>query len=611
MRVCFLKPFFAALLFLALAPLSLPAVAGEVDPFPAYDCLRPNVEFWEKIYSRYSLNEGVIHDSNDLAVVYGVIELAGESDPDAARINRERSQAAKVKYREILMRLAAGEPAVTTEEQRVLALFGGAPSPATLARAAQSVRMQRGQMDRFKEGLIRSGAYLETFKEEFRSQGLPEDLAYLAHVESSFNVHAYSKVGAAGVWQFTRQTGKRFMRVDEVIDERRDPFAATRAAVLYLKQNHQQLGSWPVAITAYNHGEYGMARALVEKGDYETIFREYESPLFGFASRNFYSEFLAARLVAGNYRRYFGELAFHQPQRFFEFELAGFASLAGLADHFRIDLEELARLNPALLPPLVSGQQLVPPGYRLRLPERQGRMRQLARALPGDFYRVEQQPSFFYEVRRGDTASLIASRHNVPLAELVAANRLDDRGTVHLGQNLSIPVAADARTPVTETPVAAGEKSGANRAAFATLAGSAKVEVSKAPEGVASPPAATTGEEAGASGPVVVRQAVASGQLKVEAVRGKGGKRYGLIRVAAGETLGHYAEWLEVHARDLRRLNHLRFGSVIRPGQRLKIPLAKVAPARFEKRRVEFHKSIREDIFAGLAKSANPSVAAL
>ena len=96
----------------------------------------------------------------------------------------------------------------------------------------------------------------------FRDQGMPDDLALLPHVESSFNVRAYSKYGAAGVWQFMRGTGRRFMKVDYVVDESLDPITATRAAARLLRENYAILGTWPLALTAYNHGAAGMARAV-------------------------------------------------------------------------------------------------------------------------------------------------------------------------------------------------------------------------------------------------------------------------------------------------------------------------------------------------------------
>src|SRR4029453_14806897 len=165
-----------------------------------------------------------------------------------------------------------------------------APTPSDYRDAKDELRFQLGQRDKFRDGLVRSGAYEEQMRAVFRENGLPDGLALLPHVESSFNVRAYSKYGAAGVWQFMRGTGRRFMKVDYVIDERLDPITSTRAAARLLRENYGILGSWPLALTAYNHGAAGMNGAVEKVGTsrIEVIIARYDSPSFGFASRNFY-----------------------------------------------------------------------------------------------------------------------------------------------------------------------------------------------------------------------------------------------------------------------------------------------------------------------------------
>lgn len=612
----------------------LPTTATADELFPAYDCLKPNIAFWEDIYSRYALTQGVIHDSKNLGIVYEVIDLLGEGEPDAMKINRERSKQAQQKYQAILTRLATGTPPATAEEKRVRNLFGNHAEPHDFQAATDNLRMQQGQKDRFREGLIRSGAYLESIQQTFRNQGLPEDLAYLAHVESSFNVKAYSKFGAAGIWQFTRSTGKRFMLIDYTIDERRDPYRATEAAATYLKENYRRLGNWPLALTAYNHGANGMARAKEKHGSYPEIFAHYESPLFGFASRNFYSEFLAARQVAKNYRRYFGELRLDRPQPFYEVKMENYASLPELADHFRIDLDTIAEMNPALRQPLFNGQKFVPPGYLLRLPSRGDRMATLAKNMPRDLYQDKQKPSRFYEVRNGDTAGLIARRHGISLQELAQANQLNNHTTVYVGQNLRIPDQGETLAPTSKTVTAKTKPEEASSRILTAMneeqkSPPAPVTVAKPtaptppkiakptpmpqktevrlaavqPQGPASSLQKLEAAPAGAEGVVAVPPeqvipGVVYGHLKVEKVTGKGKNRLGTIRVEAGETLGHYAEWLGVRAKDLRRLNGLRFGATLHFDQQLQIPLATVNREQFEERRFEYHKEIEEDFFA-------------
>ena len=157
---------------------------------------------------------------------------------------------------------------------------------------------------------MRSGAWREHIAATFTKMGLPRELAALPHVESSFNTYAYSKVGAAGMWQFMRGTGRRFLRIDAAVDERLDPYRSTEAAASFLEQNYIVLGSWPLALTAYNHGPGGMKRAQEQLGtsDIVTIVRKYNSRSFGFASRNFYVAFLAALEIDSDPDKFFGSI---------------------------------------------------------------------------------------------------------------------------------------------------------------------------------------------------------------------------------------------------------------------------------------------------------------
>ncbi|MBI4473521.1 MAG: transglycosylase SLT domain-containing protein [Acidobacteria bacterium] len=143
---------------------------------------------------------------------------------------------------------------------------------------------------------------------------MPETIALLPLVESSFENRSFSKAGAAGIWQFTRQTGRMYLRVTNRIDERLDPVKATHAAARLLRQNYRALGNWPLAITAYNHGRAGMLRARkAHDGALSTIINDYDGPLFGYASMNFYAEFIAAVQVYESYPQYFGELVLDAP----------------------------------------------------------------------------------------------------------------------------------------------------------------------------------------------------------------------------------------------------------------------------------------------------------
>lgn len=414
---------------------------ASADPFPMPEAIAPNVGFWTKVYTQYTTSQGIVHDNQDLDVIYEIIDLLPYDNPGGAKINRHRMKKANEKYEGILRQLAKDPNTANAACRRVADLLGGPPDSRRFMAAAGRVRCQVGQKDRFQAGLIRSGAYVDQIRDIFRARGLPEDLAYLPHVESSFNPNAYSKFGAAGMWQFTRSTGKRFMTVGYALDERRDPILATYAAAELLKENYEKLGSWALAITAYNHGAAGMQRAKSLHGDYTTIFKSYRSRSFKFASRNFYSEFLAARQVATDHQTYFGDLVLDRPMPSQTVSLQGYVSMDDLSRHFQISPEILKELNPALRQPVFDGQKLVPKGYSLRLPVPPATDETLTAAvIPASFFKATQTPSKFYTVQRGDTAGRVARTHGVTLPELILANNLDRRATIYPRQTLRIPV---------------------------------------------------------------------------------------------------------------------------------------------------------------------------
>ena len=264
--------------------------------------LEPDVQFWIRVYTQVDTNGGFIHDADNLAIVYDTLHFdAGASPHERQKVVERDEDHISAALRRIA---AANGGTLSEEDQKIRDLWGAQVTPARLRDAADNVRFQLGQADRFRAGLIRSGAWETHIAETLANLGLPAELAVLPHVESSFNPAAYSKVGAAGLWQFMRSTGRRYMRIDGSVDDRLDPFRSTEAAAQLLAYNYRLLGTWPLALTAYNHGAEGMRRAVQELGttDIVKIVRNYHSRTFGFASRNFYVSFLAALDVDRNRR---------------------------------------------------------------------------------------------------------------------------------------------------------------------------------------------------------------------------------------------------------------------------------------------------------------------
>jgi membrane-bound lytic murein transglycosylase D len=631
------KILFLSILFAVMAFYSADAAAFS-DTFPVYDSIRPNVSFWKKIYTEYSTTQGVIHDKRKLGIIYEVIDLKDRDRHGSRKINRNRIKKAKKKYKVILTKLGQGKTPLGPEEQRVAALFGDHAKPADFQAAKRNLRCQVGQKDPFRQGIIRSGAYLEEIMQIFRDHGLPVDLAYLPHVESSFNPKAYSKFGAAGMWQFTRSTGKQYMTVSYAVDERRDPILSSRAAARLLKRNFKKFQNWPMAITAYNHGVTGMLRAQRRKGNYEAIFNGYRSRIFKFASRNFYSEFLAAREAARDYRLYFGELALDRPLSRETVVMAGYGSLPQIARQLNLKLSELAKLNPALRNPVLRGQKYVPRGFHLNLPARSDREWQsLIAELAPKIYKNHQKRSRIYTVRKGDTAGDIARIHGVNLRELIAVNNLDARATIFINQNLRIPLPGD-KPPVlaalkSEQPkpeVVSRSKTSEPRAEtparepqtvaarietpepeqplllssldFDTIESNRIVEATfsqirnQRPESEEN----LTPDRMIPQQPTVkssLNPDVVQARLDVEYLRRHRGRLVGSIQVQVEETLGHYAEWLEISAGEIRRLNGFNYGKPIRINESIMIPLRRVNKEAFEEKRFEFHKKMAEDFY--------------
>ncbi len=298
----------AILLILLMLP--LPASAeGPAEHFPCPPKMVTSVNFWKAIYTEVGTGEGLIHDREHLNVVYEVFPSPAETSP-----GRKKEMRRRLDYYEYqLERLANNPDSRDPELLKIAACWKGMnPDAQTYRAASQRVRFQRGQREKFLAGLKRSAAYLPAMKKILRQEGVPEDLAYLPHVESSFNCQARSKAGAVGMWQFLSSTGKKYLTINRRVDQRKDPLLSTRAAARLLRDNYEKLQSWPLALIAYNYGTNGMVRATEahNTNDFEYILDNHQERTFRFASRNFYAEFLAAREIAENPELYFKEMRY-------------------------------------------------------------------------------------------------------------------------------------------------------------------------------------------------------------------------------------------------------------------------------------------------------------
>ena len=411
-----MRPIPILLSFLLALPISFPppARAGErltETQLPLLGGLEQAVEFWKLVFTRFSASEVVFHDPAEPTRIYKVLAL-GEGGAPRELIDRER--------RNIL------QDQGLQDEKRV--------------------RAQRGIRERSAEGLRLSTRYLGQMRRVFEAEGLPLDLAYLPLVESSFQIYARSRAGALGMWQFMPSTGRLFLRVSSAVDERRDPIESTRAAARFLKQNYEALGDWPLAVTAYNHGKEGLLRAIAEVGsrDLIEIIRRYQSPTFGYASKNFYAEFLAAVEVAKRGEDFFPQLEYHPPLVLEEMKLERAISVTALLKSTDILRGDLFDWNPALDRKIRD----IPTGYRLKVP---GEKLELFRSA---YQKIAAGPQakpeaesigeramawIRHRVAPGETLSQIARNYRISVQAIQQANGLKTSHTIVAGQHLRIP----------------------------------------------------------------------------------------------------------------------------------------------------------------------------
>jgi membrane-bound lytic murein transglycosylase D len=237
--------------------------------------------------------------------------------------------------------------------------------------ASREMRGQSGQRDRFLEALRTSGFYQEHFLRIFQERGLPLELTWIPFVESYYNYKAYSRAGAAGVWQFIPSTARLYgLRMNTAVDERYDPIKSAMSAADLLNANYEMFQSWPLAITAYNHGNAGMLRAVRELGttDFGKIATRYRGPGFGFYSRNYYAEFLAVAQIMREAETHFGDIELFPPVEYEEITLTSRMYLNDMSAMLNVSKELLASLNRDLKRATLQSKTPIPKGFVLKLP---------------------------------------------------------------------------------------------------------------------------------------------------------------------------------------------------------------------------------------------------
>ena len=383
----------------------------------------------------------------------------------------------------------------------------------------------RSHMEKYLE---RSSRYLPMMKLVLREYGLPEELVYVALIESGFSPKAHSRANAVGYWQFIRATGKRYgLRQDLYIDERRDPIQSTRAAAEYFKELYGMFNNWHLAMAAYNCGENRVKRKTKQFGtnDFWHLAKRRALPR---ETINYVPKMIAATRIASEPEKYgFYNIPYSPPLNYQTVQLSHPISLKKWAELMEVSEEELKMLNPKFrgdYAPLYDGAETVvrvPVGKKEVAPEL------IAQAIVSEPPQV-QAGYFYYRVRRGDTLSHIAARNRTSIAKIRSLNGMGNRSFLRVGQQLKVP-------------------DGAGYKQYYTSSGKPKQVITKSP-------VANSGESSSLSSRTTSDSS--SGVFHV---------------VRRGENLTLIARRYRVSLEELKRLNNLSNRSILKVGQKIQV----------------------------------------
>ena len=423
--------------------------------FPCPDALRRRVDFWIDVYGRWRPNDAILHDAQRPHRVYKIIKGKACGTKGNTQFIKEQKRQIRLRLERIAILIEQNKTITQAKDKHYLNMFPDR-SPAVLRRATRNLRCQSGNKDGFRNALRRFGTYGPIVRRVLKDAGLHQDIQYLPFVESSYNPEAYSRVGAAGMWQIMPRTARELgLELNATMDERLDPEAASWAAARYLKGSKKNLTVaarskkanvavselTPFVITSYNYGVNGMRRAIKKLGpDFLTVLNRYRTKKFRVAVKNFYAGFLAARHVAQNSKRFFGSYSKGRPLRYDTIMLRSSVSIDRIRAVFGISLSRLKSLNPALTRFVWHGWREIPGGYPLRLPLRQGGWADKIAYLHSLPPEADRGTPKRYTVRSGDTACAIASAFRVKCRDLIDMNRLGRQAVIRVGQSVQIPM---------------------------------------------------------------------------------------------------------------------------------------------------------------------------
>ena len=350
--------------------------ASKEELFPVPNGMQPDVDFWSKVYREWDTHQVVFYDSKS-KIVYDVQDLPVVSKELSASKYKKEVKDHRSKIEAVIKKIK-GKESIDKANQLESKIYDVIKKNDLLVveDLLDRLKQQSGLRTHFEQGINNSGRYMQDMKAVLKAYGLPEELIAIVFVESLFTLNATSHAGASGPWGIVKETGLRLgIHINRFTDERVDPIFATWAAARYLKQAFDSLGAWPLAITSYNYGFAGMMRASknLNTKDLSIIHKLHDSPIYKYASKSYYPEFLAALDCLKNQERYFPKA---KKQPLWKYELVQVkrpASAVDLASYQVINSDQLSNFNPSLSKMTINGKEVIPPEYSLRVPEGMGK----------------------------------------------------------------------------------------------------------------------------------------------------------------------------------------------------------------------------------------------
>ena len=525
-------------------------VSGEV---------KKRVAFWKRVYTEITSRQAFAHDSKDVRIIYKTLAL-----PKSRRLKKRFFRREKKRIQRILESMSKKKRRDFNRVERKMAKIIGKKSSREIKELSRNIRFQVGLRDRYYKGLIRSHMYLPYIREIYQSYKLPAELVYLPHVESSFNGRAYSKVGAAGMWQFMRATARIYgLKVSYTVDERLDFLKSTRASAKLLRNNYRKLKSWPLAITAYNHGMRSMERAVsrLKTRNISSIIKHYKGRRFKFASKNFYATFMATVEISKDPTKYFPSFIPPKKLSFSTLELPKSSRISQVKKILGQSTKVIKKYNPSIRRSAYRSNLSLPKGFRLYFPSVSNRDLKKYKLA---FSKIKMPKKMHMDgrvhiVSRGDNIYDIARFYKTNIHALAGANNISNPSKIFPGQKLRIPASGRPRS---------SSKRKSSRVKNIVRANKKSSSVS-----------------------------LQHYNLDLKAIS----RNLYVLTVEVEETLGHYAEWAQVPLNRIRKLNGLRRKSAIYLGQKLRIRMTSNKLETFTQSRRTFHRAIQEDFFNSYA----------